>query len=220
MHLAAPFQSHCGTPCKPCPPSQRCAHAKVQLHLHLGLPHAGSWRRLQARAGIHACCKDSAVLPSIPAAAWCSHSVSHSLLVQDGLQYVKCAQEAGLDVDVRVTCTAVATNMLTSCVLPSSQAIAPRLSFFFAIGMNFYMEVPSAYCLPAPPLSCLVLPAIAPSPFPDCQTARRSNPVGAPHARSSAGQEPKELATAHALPNIWVSRAAHHQQQATKPLPQ
>ena len=37
----------------------------------------------------------------------------------DGLEYVRCAQEAGLDVD----------------------AIAPRLSFFFAIGMNFYMEV-------------------------------------------------------------------------------
>lgn len=114
----------------------------------------------------------------------------------------------------------VAANMLTSSLLPSSQAIAPRLSFFFAIGMNFYMEVPPASSLPAPPLSCLVLPAIAPPPFPDCQTARCSDPVGTSHARSSAGQEPKELATAHALPNIWVSCAAHHQQQATKPLPQ
>ena len=37
----------------------------------------------------------------------------------DGLEYVRAAQKAGLDVD----------------------KIAPRLSFFFAIGMNFYMEV-------------------------------------------------------------------------------
>jgi len=37
----------------------------------------------------------------------------------DGIEYVRAAQAAGLDVD----------------------AVAPRLSFFFAIGMNFYMEV-------------------------------------------------------------------------------
>ena len=37
----------------------------------------------------------------------------------DGLEYVRCAQNAGLDVD----------------------KVAPRLSFFWAIGMNFYMEV-------------------------------------------------------------------------------
>jgi methylmalonyl-CoA mutase len=37
----------------------------------------------------------------------------------DGLEYVKAAIEAGLDVD----------------------AFAPRLSFFFAIGMNFFMEI-------------------------------------------------------------------------------
>ena len=37
----------------------------------------------------------------------------------DGIEYVKTAQAAGLDVD----------------------AVAPRLSFFWAIGMNFYMEV-------------------------------------------------------------------------------
>lgn len=39
--------------------------------------------------------------------------------IADGIEYVKAAQAAGLDVD----------------------AVAPRLSFFFAIGMNFYMEV-------------------------------------------------------------------------------
>jgi methylmalonyl-CoA mutase len=39
--------------------------------------------------------------------------------IADGIEYVKAAQSAGLEVD----------------------AIAPRLSFFFAIGMNFYMEV-------------------------------------------------------------------------------
>ena len=37
----------------------------------------------------------------------------------DGVEYVRAAQAAGLDVD----------------------KIAPRLSFFFAIGMNFYMEI-------------------------------------------------------------------------------
>ena len=37
----------------------------------------------------------------------------------DGIEYVRKAKDAGLDVD----------------------AVAPRLSFFFAIGMNFYMEV-------------------------------------------------------------------------------
>ena len=37
----------------------------------------------------------------------------------DGIEYVRAAQAAGLDVD----------------------KVAPRLSFFFAIGMNFYMEI-------------------------------------------------------------------------------
>lgn len=37
----------------------------------------------------------------------------------DGVEYVRAAQQAGLDID----------------------KIAPRLSFFFAIGMNFYMEI-------------------------------------------------------------------------------
>lgn len=39
--------------------------------------------------------------------------------IADGIEYVRAAESAGLDVD----------------------AVAPRLSFFFAIGMNFYMEV-------------------------------------------------------------------------------
>lgn len=39
--------------------------------------------------------------------------------IADGMQYVKTARDAGLDVD----------------------KVAPRLSFFFAIGMNFYMEI-------------------------------------------------------------------------------
>jgi len=39
--------------------------------------------------------------------------------IADGIEYVKCATRAGLDVD----------------------AIAPRLSFFFCIGMNFFMEI-------------------------------------------------------------------------------
>lgn len=39
--------------------------------------------------------------------------------IADGIEYVRAAQAAGLDVD----------------------KVAPRLSFFFAIGMNFYMEI-------------------------------------------------------------------------------
>ena len=42
----------------------------------------------------------------------------------DGVEYVRAAIRAGLHVD----------------------KVAPRLSFFFAIGMNFYMEVYSVYC--------------------------------------------------------------------------
>ena len=39
--------------------------------------------------------------------------------IADGLEYVRCAMAKGLDID----------------------AFAPRLSFFFAIGMNFFMEI-------------------------------------------------------------------------------
>eukprot|EP00755_Sulcionema_specki_P005223 Sspe_Gene.32166::Locus_15789_Transcript_1_3_Confidence_0.500_Length_2812::g.32166::m.32166/K01847/MUT; methylmalonyl-CoA mutase len=39
--------------------------------------------------------------------------------IADGLEYIRCALKAGLSVD----------------------DVAPRLSFFFAIGMNFYMEI-------------------------------------------------------------------------------
>jgi methylmalonyl-CoA mutase len=37
----------------------------------------------------------------------------------DGVEYIRAAQRAGLSVD----------------------QVAPRVSFFFAIGMNFYMEI-------------------------------------------------------------------------------
>jgi methylmalonyl-CoA mutase len=37
----------------------------------------------------------------------------------DGIEYIRAAQKAGLTVD----------------------EVAPRVSFFFAIGMNFYMEI-------------------------------------------------------------------------------
>ena len=37
----------------------------------------------------------------------------------DGIEYLRAAEKAGLDVD----------------------QVAPRVSFFFAIGMNFYMEI-------------------------------------------------------------------------------
>jgi methylmalonyl-CoA mutase len=42
-----------------------------------------------------------------------------ALTIADGLEYIRTAQKAGLDVD----------------------DVAPRFSFFFGIGMNFYMEI-------------------------------------------------------------------------------
>ncbi len=51
------------------------------------------------------------------AGATCVQELAFTLA--DGIEYVRCARDAGLDVD----------------------AFAPRLSFFFAIGMNFFMEV-------------------------------------------------------------------------------
>ena len=51
------------------------------------------------------------------AGAACALELAFTLA--DGMEYVRCGQKAGLDVD----------------------AVAPRFSFFFAIGMNFYMEI-------------------------------------------------------------------------------
>jgi methylmalonyl-CoA mutase len=82
----------------------------------------------------------------------------------DGIEYVRCAQKAGLPVDVcihrmRIThwfLSPIPTSIkvvvavfmpvhpLSSPFLSSPrplQSIAKRLSFFFGIGMNFYMEV-------------------------------------------------------------------------------
>jgi methylmalonyl-CoA mutase len=51
------------------------------------------------------------------AGATCAQELAYT--IADGIEYVRTAIESGLDVD----------------------AFAPRLSFFFAIGMNFFMEV-------------------------------------------------------------------------------
>jgi methylmalonyl-CoA mutase len=51
------------------------------------------------------------------AGATCAQELAFT--IADGIEYVRCAIDSGLDVD----------------------AFAPRLSFFFAIGMNFFMEV-------------------------------------------------------------------------------
>jgi methylmalonyl-CoA mutase len=51
------------------------------------------------------------------AGATCAQELAYT--IADGIEYVRTAIESGLDVDV----------------------FAPRLSFFFAIGMNFFMEV-------------------------------------------------------------------------------
>ena len=45
--------------------------------------------------------------------------------IADGIEYIRCAQKAGLSVD----------------------QVAPRLSFFWAIGMNFYTEVCVCVCV-------------------------------------------------------------------------
>eukprot|EP00297_Palpitomonas_bilix_P004174 CAMPEP_0113891614 /NCGR_PEP_ID=MMETSP0780_2-20120614/14871_1 /TAXON_ID=652834 /ORGANISM="Palpitomonas bilix" /LENGTH=738 /DNA_ID=CAMNT_0000881285 /DNA_START=27 /DNA_END=2243 /DNA_ORIENTATION=- /assembly_acc=CAM_ASM_000599 len=51
--------------------------------------------------------------------AGATSDIELAFTIADGIEYVRCAEKAGLDVD----------------------RIAPRLSFFFAIGMNFYMEI-------------------------------------------------------------------------------
>jgi methylmalonyl-CoA mutase len=51
------------------------------------------------------------------AGATCAQELAYT--IADGIEYVRCAIDSGLEVD----------------------AFAPRLSFFFAIGMNFFMEV-------------------------------------------------------------------------------
>ncbi len=51
------------------------------------------------------------------AGATCAQELAYT--IADGIEYVRAAIDSGLDVD----------------------AFAPRLSFFFAIGMNFFMEV-------------------------------------------------------------------------------
>jgi methylmalonyl-CoA mutase len=58
----------------------------------------------------------------------------------DGVEYVRCAQEAGLKVDVRGNST-VYCPVLHNNIPIFVQSIAKRLSFFFGMGMNFYMEV-------------------------------------------------------------------------------
>jgi methylmalonyl-CoA mutase N-terminal domain/subunit len=46
-------------------------------------------------------------------------AIELSFTIADGIEYIRTAVNAGLDVD----------------------AVAPRLSFFFAVGTNFYMEI-------------------------------------------------------------------------------
>ena len=51
------------------------------------------------------------------AGATCAQELAYT--IADGLEYVRAAKASGLDVD----------------------SFAPRLSFFFCLGMNFFMEV-------------------------------------------------------------------------------
>ena len=72
----------------------------------------------------------------------------------DGIEYVRAALSKGLEVD----------------------AFAPRLSFFFAIGMNFFMEV--------------------------AKLRARTFPMGASHAGSLRAQRPALPDAAHPLPDL------------------
>jgi methylmalonyl-CoA mutase N-terminal domain/subunit len=133
---------------------------QVQLHLYQWLPHARS--RFVTTTVWCACCSDSAGEPQ----AWLVHDISVSFFgssvgadaklelaftLADGVEYVRCAQQAGLKVDVRIP-VAFSACVSHSCFLDRStksqqsfilflQSIAKRLSFFFGMGMNFYMEV-------------------------------------------------------------------------------
>ena len=51
--------------------------------------------------------------------AGASPQLELAFTIADGLEYLRCAQKAGLDVD----------------------SVAPRISFFFAIGMDFFVEI-------------------------------------------------------------------------------
>ena len=62
---------------------------------------------------------NSIVFLAIISKAGANSALELAITLADGLEYVKAALSAGLDID----------------------DFAPRLSFFFAIGMNFYMEV-------------------------------------------------------------------------------
>ena len=73
--------------------------------------------------------------------------------IADGMEYIRCAQKAGLTVDqvrfeiseleVKGICkmrTSTVTCYAPLCAVDGDQ-VAPRLSFFWAIGMNFYTEI-------------------------------------------------------------------------------
>ena len=64
----------------------------------------------------------------------------------DGLEYVRAALDAGLDID----------------------AFAPRLSFFFGVGMNFFMEIAMLQGGPLPVASSSSASSIPKIPSPPC----------------------------------------------------
>ena len=107
----------------------------------------------------------------------------------DGLEYLRAGQAAGLDVD----------------------AFAPRLSFFFGIGMNFFMEV--AKLRAARALWCKLLTrtrrpqsevGFTADPLPDVgMVVDRSGPVQqcGPHLHRSHGRDPgRHPVAAHQRP--------------------
>lgn len=96
--------------------------------------------------------------------------------IADGIEYVRAAQNAGLDVD----------------------AVAKRLSFFFGIGMNFYMEVRARWASGGTQRGDATL--APPPPPPGCQAAGRAHAVGHAHEGEVRPEGPQVSAAAHALP--------------------
>jgi methylmalonyl-CoA mutase len=107
------------------------------------------------------------------AGATCAQELAYT--IADGIEYVRAAIDSGLDVD----------------------AFAPRLSFFFAIGMNFFMEVAKLRA------ARLLWSTLMAEKLPDirCQSHRQERPheYRSNHGRSHGGRFRRDAVAAHEL---------------------
>jgi methylmalonyl-CoA mutase len=72
--------------------------------------------------------------------AGADNALELAFTLADGIEYTRTGIAAGLDVYDHL-CLRFTFLILNDCVCVCSDAIAPRFSFFFGIGMNFYMEI-------------------------------------------------------------------------------